>query len=75
MSFREAQRWLVYLHKRGSIHLGRRVEASFALLLSTYLRSKGAKEVSMRDFMPHEDNTGSDIADVVRLLGAVPTVR
>lgn len=41
--------------KYGSLHIGRRLEQSFAGLLSLYLMSKGVEDVDPYSFMPHEE--------------------
>jgi hypothetical protein len=68
MSFSEAVDWFAYLHSRGSVHLGRRVEAAAALIVTTYLRAKGAKNVEMSTFMPHEREAPASIEDILQLL-------
>lgn len=59
------------MRKRGSIHLGRRLEAGFALLAFMYNRAHGGK-AEMMDFQPHEEEPVATISDIVKALGAVP---
>ena len=72
LSYREAQDWFRYLAKRGSLNLGRRIESAAALIVTTYLKSKGAKDVTMFDFMPHEEEPAAGIEDIVKAFGARP---
>lgn len=73
LSFIEAQAWFKYLAKRGSLNLGRRIESAAALLVTTYLRAKGNRDVTMFDFMPHEDEPVAGIDDIVKAFGAIAT--
>lgn len=45
--------WQRYINKRGSLNVGRRLEAGFALLAFMQNRLAGGK-AKMEDFMPHE---------------------
>jgi hypothetical protein len=71
MSYSEATRWFAYAQLRGSLNTGRRIECGTALIVSTYVRSKGGK-AQMSDFTPHEDQPAASIEDVaILLMGAV----
>jgi hypothetical protein len=49
--------------------VGRRVESGFALLTTTYIRSKGGK-ADLYDFMPHEEEpVATDIKDLAAIFG------
>lgn len=54
MTQSEAIQWSVYLRKRGSLHTGRRLEIGFAHVLDAIYKALGQKDLSPRDFMPHE---------------------
>jgi hypothetical protein len=69
LSLAEAQRWFAYIRKRGSLNVGRRVESGFALLTTTYIKSKGGK-ADIYDFMPHEEEpVATDIRDLASIFG------
>lgn len=75
MSFSEAIDWFAYLRQRGSVNLGRRIEAAAALIVTTYLRAKGSKTADMMDFMPHEKEGPASIDDVLKMLAPSPGAR
>ena len=56
LSFKEIQYWREYIHKRGSLNTGRRVEQALGNFSAMYLSSKGATDVDAKTFMPHEDD-------------------
>jgi hypothetical protein len=66
MSYAEALQWRQYLERRGTTHLGMRLEAGFALLASSINRALGGK-ASIEDFMPHADPPDS-LAQVMNIL-------
>jgi hypothetical protein len=75
ISYAEAVTWKHYIDRRGSLNLGRRLEAGVALLAFQQNRINGGK-AKLEDFMPHEkEETTSDgsINDLARLLKAKPT--
>lgn len=47
--------WSAYLARRGSINQGRRLEVCFAQVLEMMARYMGSKDVTLKDFMPHEE--------------------
>lgn len=55
ITYPEFLRWAAFRSKRGSLHLGMRVERGFALLASIYANTKCKSGFSIYDFMPHED--------------------
>lgn len=55
MSAAEFDLWVRYRQKYGSLHLGRRIEQSTALLASQQVNIAAGKAVSKpSDYMPHE---------------------
>ena len=56
LSFREFQAWQAYRAKRGSLHIGMRVERGAALIATLYANSK-SKDGGFKiyDFMAHEE--------------------
>lgn len=58
-----------YRRKRGSFNAGRRVECSIALLAYLHEIARGRRDVSMIDFMPHEDEPVADINAIFKMLG------
>lgn len=67
MSYAEAQDWVAYIRRRGSINQGLRLEQGFALLAMVLLRLHG-KDADMEDFMPSHDRKDPDINDVMKIL-------
>lgn len=53
--------------KRGSLHLGRRLECGFALVAATINNTAGGKAV-VSDFTPHEEPPIASDADVIALV-------
>lgn len=52
MTYVEFLDWVAFIKKRGSLHLGMRVERGFALVASRVIHAAGGKS-EMRDYMPH----------------------
>lgn len=52
MTYEEFLDWVAYIKKRGSLHLGMRLERGFALVASRVIHSVGGK-ADMKDYMPH----------------------
>jgi hypothetical protein len=67
ISHEEALRWSAYREKRGTLNLGLRLEAGFALIAWTINRALGGK-AEMLEFMPHFDPPEASIEDVMSLL-------
>jgi hypothetical protein len=69
MSFVEAQQWSAYLARRGSLHMGTRLEWGFALIAAAINNALGghARQV---DFMPHTQDSQEpgSIDDVMKIL-------
>ena len=56
MSYREFASWMRYRAKRGSLHLGMRIERGSALLATLYANAHSKHGGhKLYDFMPHED--------------------
>lgn len=66
ISYEEAQSWAAYMDKRGSLHVGMRLEYGFAMLARIVNNALGG-HATMRDFMPHADQPDS-LADVMKIL-------
>jgi hypothetical protein len=66
LSVAEADRWQQYMAKRGSLHVGMRLEAGFALLAAMINRAIGGK-AEVNDFMPHVEQEAT-LDDVMKLL-------
>ena len=54
MTQAEAIQWSAYRRRRGSLHTGRRLEVGFGQVLEAIYRAMGSKDISAKDFMPHE---------------------
>lgn len=69
MSHVEAMQWSAYLQRRGSLHIGRRLEWGFALLAQRIDNALGG-HATQADFMPHEqaDQAPQSIGDVMKIL-------
>jgi hypothetical protein len=67
MSYAEFLDWLTFIKMRGSLNLGNRLESGFALLLSSWIKSKGGTAEQI-DFMPHADRDAADINSVMGML-------
>jgi len=69
LTFAEAQSWAAYLRKRGSLHVGMRLEFGFALLASTINHALGG-HATVLDYMPHAEDpeVQGTLADVMKLL-------
>lgn len=67
MTYREALMWSDFIKKRGSLHVGLRIENGVALLATMINRLAGGK-AKMEDFMPHTDQKVADLADVMKLV-------
>ena len=67
MTYSESMLWSAYLKKRGTVHLGMRLENGVALLATQINRALGGK-AEMTDFMPHVEKRVADLADVMKLV-------
>lgn len=69
MSFVEAQQWSAYLARRGSLHMGTRLEWGFALIAAAINNAMGGQR-SQAEFMPHlhADQEPASIADAMKIL-------
>jgi hypothetical protein len=67
MSYAEALDWQAYIAKRGSLHVGLRLEAGFALIAWSINRALGGT-AEITDFMPHFDEPEASLDDVMKLL-------
>lgn len=73
MSHAEAVQWAIYIRKRGSLNVGRRIDRGFASLTMWLLRVNGAK-VEMEDFLPYYEKQPDRVAepeDVLKLFQAI----
>lgn len=59
LSHSEMLAWRDYIARRGSLNIGRRLEAGFALVATVINRVKGGK-AKMADFMPYENPPDQD---------------
>lgn len=66
LSYAEALAWQAYMRKRGSLHVGMRLEHGFALLATIVNNALGG-HATLRDFMPHLEQPSS-IEEVMRVL-------
>lgn len=68
LPYPEFLQWCEYRNKRGSLHVGMRVEQAIALLASMYANAHSKKGVtfSPKDFMIHVDETPIDIEDALK---------
>jgi hypothetical protein len=67
MTYAEARQWSAYMQRRGSLHVGLRLEAGFALIAATINNALGG-HATAADFMPHRDAPEGTIADVMKTL-------
>ncbi len=67
MSYAEAQQWAAYMQRRGSLHVGMRLEWGFALIAATINNALGGN-ATQQQFMPHADEAGGSLGDVMKLL-------
>ena len=67
MTYSEALLWSAFIKKRGTIHIGMRLENSTAVLAFLINRAVGGK-AEMSDFMPHSEKKVADLADVMKLV-------
>ena len=67
MSFAEALDWQTYIERRGSLNLGMRMEAGFALLAAMISRANGGT-ATVDDFMPHLESQEATLEDVMKML-------
>ncbi|MCI9875269.1 MULTISPECIES: hypothetical protein [Pseudomonas] len=65
MTYQEALAWGRYIDRYGSLHTGRRLEASSAMVaLQTHRLGGGLAE--MLDFMPHEQRQGLSLERAIQ---------
>ena len=67
MSYAEALMWQEFLEKRGTVHIGMRLEACTALIATMMNRRWGGK-ATMETFMPHLEEKESSLEDVMKEL-------
>jgi hypothetical protein len=71
MSYAEALQWREFLERRGTVHLGMRLEAGFALIALSINRAIGGK-AKIKDFMPHLEEVEATPGDIMGILtGAI----
>ena len=69
MSYSEALLWQEYLEKRGTVHIGMRLEACTALLAMMINRALGGK-ATIETFMPHLEEKEPSVEDAMKELMA-----
>jgi len=76
LSYIEFMGWAAYLQKRGTLHVGTKLEGGFALIAHLICTAAGIKHKSgramrMDDFMPHADtqDDAPTIDNVLKALG------
>jgi hypothetical protein len=67
MSYAEALGWQEYVSRRGSLNIGMRLEAGFALIAMVINRALGG-HATLADFMPHYEQPEATIEDVMSML-------
>jgi hypothetical protein len=67
ISYAEYLDWCEYLGTRGTIHVGMRLEAGFALIAMILNRALGGTS-TVFDFMPHVEEPETSIEDVMKIL-------
>jgi len=69
ISYSELMQWIGYRQKRGSLHIGMRVEQSSAMIASLYANAHSKKGVTWKinDFMPHADQEPIELEDALKL--------
>lgn len=63
LSFIEFKQWAIYRQKRGSLHLGRRLEQNLSLTNLIISRALGNKKTKITDFAPHETEDKKEASD------------
>jgi hypothetical protein len=66
LSLDETLAWSAYMERRGSLHVGMRLEWGFALIARTINHALGG-HATMRDFMPHAEQPSS-LMEVMKIL-------
>lgn len=67
MTYAEALQWQDYLTSRGTVHVGMRLEAGFALIAMSINHALGGK-ATIEQFMPHFDEPQASLEDVMQML-------
>jgi hypothetical protein len=67
MSYAEALDWQSYIERRGTLNIGMRLEAGFALIAMVINRALGG-HATLADFMPHYEAPEATIEDVMSML-------
>lgn len=67
LTHEEALQWQAYRQMRGSLNVGMRLEAGFALVATMINRGLGGK-ANPSDFAPHFDEPESTLSDVLNIL-------
>jgi hypothetical protein len=67
MSYAEALDWQSYIERRGTLNVGMRLEAGFALIAMVINRALGGS-ATVKDFMPHYEEPEATIGDVMSIL-------
>ncbi|MCG7754907.1 phage tail assembly protein T, partial [Flavihumibacter cheonanensis] len=65
MSYAEAQQWSAYMQRRGSLHVGMRLEWGFALIAAAINNALGGN-ATQQQFMPHAEQSGGSLGDVMK---------
>ena len=65
----ESLLWQAFMQRRGSLHLGMRLESGFALLAHMVNRALGG-HASIEDYMLHGDEKEASIDDVMKILAS-----
>lgn len=77
LSYVEFMAWAAYLRKRGTLHVGTKLEGGFALLAhlictAAGIKHKSGRQMQISDFMPHAETHESaepTIDNVLKALG------
>lgn len=67
ISVAEMYAWQAFRERRGSLHLGMRVEAGAALIAWQIHRALGGK-AKLEEFMAHADDGEASLEDVMKML-------
>lgn len=65
ISYAEAQDWAEFIRRRGSLHVGLRLEQGFAMLRAAINNALGGS-ATMRDYMPHFDEPETDLETAMK---------
>lgn len=58
--------WEAYIAKRGSLHVGMRLELGFAIIATLIRQLSGDKSATFHDYMPHFEQPELSLEDAMK---------